>query len=211
VRFVEQIEAMYAAGARVFVEAGPGRILSGLVRRILGDRPHAALAVDDPGQDGWSSLGHLLAQAFALGLPVDLAPWFAARSAGTSGLEKTLADARPKIYWRASQIAPLEPDLAAQVGSILDTIAERADDFEQAPTTFVHGSPSPKQFLVDGQRVSLVDFDGARIGDPAADLGAFMATMAKYELKAARPEVLLGLDEPEVEDGDEAEEEEVLF
>ena len=39
-RFVEQIEAMYAAGARVFVEAGPGRVLTPLVGEILGDRPH---------------------------------------------------------------------------------------------------------------------------------------------------------------------------
>jgi acyl transferase domain-containing protein len=31
VRFVDQIEAMYAAGARVFVEAGPGPVLTGLV------------------------------------------------------------------------------------------------------------------------------------------------------------------------------------
>ncbi|ADP79620.1 type I polyketide synthase [Pseudofrankia inefficax] len=46
VRFVEQIEAMYAAGARVFVEAGPGRVLTGLVDAILGDRPHRAVACD---------------------------------------------------------------------------------------------------------------------------------------------------------------------
>ncbi|MBE3206084.1 type I polyketide synthase [Frankia sp. CH37] len=46
VRFVEQIEAMYAAGARVFVEAGPGRVLTGLVTSILADRPHVAVACD---------------------------------------------------------------------------------------------------------------------------------------------------------------------
>ncbi|OHV58736.1 polyketide synthase [Pseudofrankia sp. BMG5.36] len=46
VRFVDQVEAMYAAGARVFVEAGPGRVLTGLVRSILGDRPYLAVACD---------------------------------------------------------------------------------------------------------------------------------------------------------------------
>lgn len=40
VRFAEQIEAMHAAGVRVFVEVGPGRVLSGLVPAVLGDRPH---------------------------------------------------------------------------------------------------------------------------------------------------------------------------
>jgi len=43
VRFVDQIEDMYAAGARTFVEVGPGQTLTRLVREILGDRPHTAL------------------------------------------------------------------------------------------------------------------------------------------------------------------------
>ena len=51
VRFVEQIEAMYAAGARVFVESGPGSVLTTLVGKILRDRPHHAIAAQ-PGRDG---------------------------------------------------------------------------------------------------------------------------------------------------------------
>ncbi|MEU7041740.1 SDR family NAD(P)-dependent oxidoreductase [Streptomyces varsoviensis] len=52
VRFAEQIEAMYAAGARVFVEAGPGRVLTRLVSAVLGDRPHRAVALDGGGRRG---------------------------------------------------------------------------------------------------------------------------------------------------------------
>ncbi|MGW5718170.1 SDR family NAD(P)-dependent oxidoreductase [Amycolatopsis sp. NPDC003865] len=44
VRFLDQIEAMYEAGARTFVEVGPGRVLTGLVKEILGDRPHTVVA-----------------------------------------------------------------------------------------------------------------------------------------------------------------------
>ena len=51
VRFVDEIEAMYAAGARVFVESGPGSVLTTLVGKILGDRPHRAIAAQ-PGRDG---------------------------------------------------------------------------------------------------------------------------------------------------------------
>ncbi|MFE0021240.1 SDR family NAD(P)-dependent oxidoreductase [Amycolatopsis sp. NPDC059021] len=51
VRFVDVIEDMYAAGARTFVEAGPGRVLSRLAGEILGDRPHTVIACD-PGGPG---------------------------------------------------------------------------------------------------------------------------------------------------------------
>ncbi|MFC0549224.1 type I polyketide synthase [Kutzneria chonburiensis] len=46
VRFVDQIESMYTAGARVFVEVGPGKVLSRLVEAILGDRPHVRVTTD---------------------------------------------------------------------------------------------------------------------------------------------------------------------
>jgi acyl transferase domain-containing protein/NAD(P)H-dependent flavin oxidoreductase YrpB (nitropropane dioxygenase family) len=46
VRFTEQIESMYAAGARIFVEAGPGTVLGRLVATILRDRPHTVVHTD---------------------------------------------------------------------------------------------------------------------------------------------------------------------
>ena len=52
VRFASQVEAMYRAGARIFVEAGPRNILTSLVDQILGDRDHLAVALDgaEPGR-----------------------------------------------------------------------------------------------------------------------------------------------------------------
>lgn len=70
VRFVEQVEHMYAAGVRTFVEAGPGRVLSGLVGRILGDRPHAVVPLDVPGEHGLLRLVTALAELAAAGVPV---------------------------------------------------------------------------------------------------------------------------------------------
>ncbi|NLU73886.1 SDR family NAD(P)-dependent oxidoreductase [Streptomyces sp. HNM0575] len=52
VRFAEQIEAMYAAGARVFTEVGPGKVLTRLVSEILGDRPHSTVTLEDAGRGG---------------------------------------------------------------------------------------------------------------------------------------------------------------
>jgi malonyl CoA-acyl carrier protein transacylase len=81
VAFRAQVEAMYAAGTRVFVEAGPGRVLTQLVGRILGERPHVAVACDAAGDDGIRRFLLALAELAATGLPVDPAVLFAGRDA----------------------------------------------------------------------------------------------------------------------------------
>ncbi len=89
VRFTEQIEAMHAAGARVFVEAGPGRVLTQLVGKILGDRPHVAVACDVSGENGLRRFLCALAQLATSGVEVDLAPLFAGRDADAGRLAAT--------------------------------------------------------------------------------------------------------------------------
>ncbi len=79
VEFIRQIEAMYDAGARLFVESGPGRVLSNLVASILGDRPHLAVPANLPGRSGMVGLLHCLGHLAAHGVPVDLVPLFQGR------------------------------------------------------------------------------------------------------------------------------------
>ncbi len=47
VQFAAQIEQMYADGARIFLEVGPGRSLVGLTGQILRDREHTIVALED--------------------------------------------------------------------------------------------------------------------------------------------------------------------
>jgi acyl transferase domain-containing protein len=70
VRFAEEIEAMYAAGARTFVEVGPGSVLTQLVEQCLEGREHRAIATDRKGQHGLTSLWHALGRLFAAGVPL---------------------------------------------------------------------------------------------------------------------------------------------
>ncbi|MFY1637914.1 SDR family NAD(P)-dependent oxidoreductase [Solwaraspora sp. WMMB335] len=70
VRFVDQIEAMYAAGARIFVEAGPGQVLTRLVDAVLGDRPHLAVACDGRRSGGLRGFLAALAELACAGVPV---------------------------------------------------------------------------------------------------------------------------------------------
>ncbi len=77
VEFVAEIEAMYASGIRTFVEAGPGARLTGLVKAILGDREHIAVALDASSgkKSGIFDLAKLLAQLSASGFQLELGRW----------------------------------------------------------------------------------------------------------------------------------------
>ena len=99
VRFVEQIEAMYEAGARTFVEAGPGRVLSGLVGKILGDRPHTAVAIDGGGRDGLGQLQRAVAQLLVSGHPLDLNALYEGRDVETIDLDDPPSYAPSPTAW----------------------------------------------------------------------------------------------------------------
>ncbi len=77
VNFVAEIETMYAAGMRTFLEVGPGARLTGMVKAILGEREHQALALDASNgkRSGINDLARALAQLTVLGHPVDLTRW----------------------------------------------------------------------------------------------------------------------------------------
>ena len=72
VRFRDEIESMYAAGARIFVEVGPQGVLTSLVSQTLADRPHLAVASDLKGRPGLVQLQHLLGQLLVHGVAVQL-------------------------------------------------------------------------------------------------------------------------------------------
>ncbi|MFE6486516.1 SDR family NAD(P)-dependent oxidoreductase, partial [Streptomyces sp. NPDC057757] len=81
VRFADQIEAMYEAGARIFVEAGPGSTLTRLVGKILGDRPHRTVALESGPRKGLTGFLAALAQLAVAGADIRTAWLFQGRDA----------------------------------------------------------------------------------------------------------------------------------
>ncbi|MEI8306727.1 MAG: beta-ketoacyl synthase N-terminal-like domain-containing protein, partial [Chloroflexales bacterium] len=71
VRFFDQIEQIYPAGGAIFVEIGPRSVLTNLVSRILGDRPHIAVALN-PSRQGNSDrqLREAVVQLRVAGVPM---------------------------------------------------------------------------------------------------------------------------------------------
>nr|WSW62963.1 SDR family NAD(P)-dependent oxidoreductase [Streptomyces sp. NBC_00998] len=170
VRFVEQVEAMYASGVRTFVEAGPGRVLSGLLGRILRERPHTVVPLDVPGEHGLFRLVTALAELAAAGVPV--APEALYRGRGTGLPER--APRRPG--WlvdghlvRTADGAPVAGGLqpARRVAPAAAPSAPApADRREEAVLAYLRGSRE----LVEAQRDVLLGFLGA--GSAAAPGGA---------------------------------------
>jgi acyl transferase domain-containing protein/NAD(P)-dependent dehydrogenase (short-subunit alcohol dehydrogenase family)/NAD(P)H-dependent flavin oxidoreductase YrpB (nitropropane dioxygenase family) len=94
VDFVGQVERMYADGARVFVEVGPGMVLTQLVRRILGERPHVAVALEGQGT-GMAGLLQALALLVGAGVSMDLEALHAGRDVRPLDLARLAATTTP--------------------------------------------------------------------------------------------------------------------
>ncbi|MBI2302161.1 MAG: hypothetical protein HYU66_24935, partial [Armatimonadetes bacterium] len=77
----------------MFVEVGPGRVLTGLVERILEGRPCLAVASD--GKAGVDRLHHLLAQLFVHGTELSLDPLFTGRPTSRLELDRLVETTRP--------------------------------------------------------------------------------------------------------------------
>ncbi|MDA8141475.1 MAG: beta-ketoacyl synthase N-terminal-like domain-containing protein, partial [Desulfobacteraceae bacterium] len=80
VDFVGEIEEMHAAGARTFIEIGPGATLTNFVDTILAGQPHLAIAVQPKeGKPGVEMLLDSLAALYVRGYDIDLKPAFSGR------------------------------------------------------------------------------------------------------------------------------------
>lgn len=79
VDFIREVEAMYEHGARIFVEVGPGKVLTGLVERILRNRPHLAVSSNQKGRPGLEQILHLIGQISVHGIAVEVDKLFAGR------------------------------------------------------------------------------------------------------------------------------------
>jgi len=98
VRFSAEIEAMYEEGARVFVEAGPKSVLSGLARQVLKGKPVNVLPIDGGAKSGFSHFVHTLAQMAALGMDLNLTEVFSGRVRERLDLQR-LSKEGPRAAW----------------------------------------------------------------------------------------------------------------
>jgi hypothetical protein len=71
------------------------------------------------------------------------------------------------------------PDTAAEelirrVPALRDEVQALLVDIVPGPPRPIHGAPHPPQWLYDGDRLGLIDFDKLALGDPESDVATFM-------------------------------------
>jgi aminoglycoside phosphotransferase (APT) family kinase protein len=96
---------------------------------------------------------------------------------------RSVQSALEKMRKRAVRLPQVAPVLAEQVDVLMRRIEPLAGESGAVEPSFIHGDCKPSQLLIDGEQVAIVDFDRACLGDPALDIGNFMAQFNKLALK----------------------------
>ena len=99
VRFSEQVQAMHEAGARIFIEVGPGQVLTGLVKKILRGRNHEIISTNKKGESSLATLLDAVAQLACLGVEVSTDALFSGRDAEVFDLHSPPDRSLPKMAW----------------------------------------------------------------------------------------------------------------
>ena len=82
-----------------------------------------------------------------------------------------------KLRGRAASLHLVAPLLAQQAEALLQQIGQLGAQFTAVALSFVHSDFSLSQLLMDRGRMAVIDFDLACLGDPAIDVGFFMASL----------------------------------
>lgn len=94
VQFKDEVEAMYKAGVRTFVEVGPRGILTGLVGQILAGRPHVAVAAGGE-RSSLIQFQHAMAQLMVGGTSLSLDRLYKGRVDRRLELTSLIEQSRP--------------------------------------------------------------------------------------------------------------------
>ena len=136
VLFRQQIEAMYAAGARYFIEIGPGNVIAGLVSDTLGAREYTALSLDNKRTNGVAQFLSVVGALSVAGFELDLSALY---NDTPPPLPKSVPSKHAVMLTGANYDRPYPPKSGAQGRAPPNTSATLIPSSASAPPQ----SPSP--------------------------------------------------------------------
>ena len=75
----------------------------------------------------------------------------------------------------ARSLSSVSPELSVRIGHVASELAERLMALTSSSMRPIHGDFDASQVVLGDASVTLIDFDRAQLGDPATDLGNFVA------------------------------------
>ena len=102
-----------------------------------------------------------------------------------AGKPRSITSELARFKKRGARIGQVNPELSANIIQLADALSAWLDTLDQwgATICLVHGDCKPSQFLINDQRVALLDFDHCGLADPAVDVGTFLATLQQMEVR----------------------------
>ncbi|WP_068944047.1 type I polyketide synthase [Chryseobacterium timonianum] len=101
VRFVEQMQAMYNDGARIFIEVGPGKVLTGLAKSCL-EKDQLTLYVEDSSRNKFTHLLCMLAQYLGTGRSFNIEKLFDGRFVQLVDINQPELYKKSPAIWRVN-------------------------------------------------------------------------------------------------------------
>lgn len=178
VRFRGTIEAMYEAGARVFVEVGPRGNLTGFVENTLRGRAAVAVATNTRERSGLTQLNHAIGLLRAHGVPVNADFLYARRAPHRLTLNRS---GRPEATGRVGDVKlSLRLPRLRLPSSPFAGAAAPATQSEAFPGSSVEGSLRPDA----SQTASALHLDTSPPTPPAGNharvMQAYFNTMQEF-------------------------------
>jgi hypothetical protein len=97
----------------------------------------------------------------------------------------TVVDEMSALCRYLGEVSKLQPRWANRINGVLDGCAHLAGGIECGSPTAIHGDFYHDQVIVSDQRIYVVDFDLYAVGDPALDVGNFVAHLTELALRTS--------------------------
>jgi len=88
---------------------------------------------------------------------------------------KTIYDDLRDLHEYTLIIAKVRPDLAVKYEEVIQQIITKVDHFKEPKSVASHGAMRTDQFILQGDRLAMIDLDSYCWANPARDLGNFLA------------------------------------
>ncbi|MEN0057018.1 MAG: acyltransferase domain-containing protein, partial [Mucilaginibacter sp.] len=170
VKFVDEVQQMYASGARIFIEVGPGKVLTGLTKACIG-KDEILLYAEDNNRNKLTHLLCMLADYMGTGRTILLDKLFEGRDAKLINIDEPALYKKSPAVWHVNgqHAIPASGKLPANGAlPIIEPIKMKSNEVQtQAPAIINSGAELMMQeylnsmkMLIQAQRDVMMSFLG---------------------------------------------------